>query len=277
MYRGGRETTVVDAARCDAPLILKCQKPEAQDADHPGVADRQERVPGFSQEALAKATVLLVGAGALGGEIAEGLVRQGVGTLKILDFDTVELPNLNRQFFFVRDVGSPKAWALARNLEPHGALGTRIVAWNLGFENALGYGIDLACDVAVSAVDDGDTRSAIAWFARGRRVPAIFGAASEQADYANLFIQEVGGACYWCGFPAARGGGRTPCPGSPAIKDLFKQLGGLAVYGLSTLIMDRPRTWNLHSLCPADASFTCSTKVEPHPGCKVCGGDPPST
>jgi len=277
MYREANQTTsVAETPHSDAPLVLRCQSPKPVGTDHPNVADRQERLPGFSQERFSELTVLVVGAGALGGEIAQGLVRKGVGTLKILDFDTVELTNLNRQFFFVWDVGSPKAWALARNLEPHGAMGTRIIAWNLSFENALGYGVDLSCDVAISAVDDGDTRSAIARFARKQGIPSIFGAASEQADYANLFIQEVGGTCFACGFPGAEGEGRTPCPGSPAIKDLFMQLGGLAAYAVDTLFMERRRTWNLHSLCPADAAFTVSGRVERRAGCPICGGDPPS-
>jgi molybdopterin/thiamine biosynthesis adenylyltransferase len=203
-------------------------------------------------------------------------VRKGVGTLKLLDFDTVELSNLNRQFFFPTDVGSPKAWALARNLAPHGAMGTRLVARNLSFENARGYGVDLSCDVVISAVDDGDTRLAIADFAREQLIPAIFGAASAEADYANLFIQEVNGTCYRCGFPGATGEGRTPCPGSPAIKDLFKVLGGYIVYAVDTLFMERRRTWTLHSFCPADAGLTMSSRVEPRAGCKLCGGDPPS-
>jgi len=272
-----KATLVAERSRCETPLILRCQTPKPKDTDHPGVADRQERVPGFSQERFSELTVLVVGAGALGGEIAEGLVRKGVGTVRILDFDTVELSNLNRQFFFVRDIGSPKAWALARNLEPHGAMGTRIIAWNLSFENARAYGVDLACDVAISAVDDGEARVAIAQFARDQGIPSIFAAASEQADYANLFIQEVGGTCFACGFPGAEGAGRTPCPGSPAIKDLFKQLGGLVLYAVDTLFMERRRTWNLHSLCPADAAFTVSGRVEPRAGCPICGGDPPST
>jgi molybdopterin/thiamine biosynthesis adenylyltransferase len=239
------------------------------------VADRQKKVPGFSQEAFSELTVLVVGAGALGGEIAEGLVRKGVGTVRILDFDTVELSNLNRQFFFVQDVYRPKAWALARNLEPHGALGTRIIAYNLSFENALVLGADLSCDVVISAVDDGRTRVAISRFACERGIPALFGGASEKADYANLFIQEVGGACFACGFPGAESGERTPCPGSPAIKDLFKYLAGLALYAVDSLFMERPRTWNLHTLCPSDAAFTRSGRVERRAGCPICGGDPP--
>ena len=261
----------------DAPLILRCQTLRPKDsADDGTVADRQKKVPGFSQEAFSELTVLVVGAGALGGEIAEGLVRKGVGTVRILDFDTVELSNLNRQFFFAKDVSRPKAWALARNLEPHGAMGTRIIAWNMAFENAQAAGVDLSCDVVVSAVDDGETRAAIAQFARDQGIPALFGGASEQADYANLFIQEVGGTCFACGFPGAEGAGRTPCPGSPAIKDLFKQLGGLVLYAIDTLFMSRPRTWSLHTLCPADATFTRSGRVERRAGCPICGGDPPS-
>lgn len=256
-----------------APLILRCAAPQAEDGDNSrSVEDRQSRVPGFSQDALSNLTVLVVGAGALGGEIAEGLVRKGVGALKILDFDAVAMTNLTRQKFFLHDVYSPKAWALARNLEPHGALGTQIIAWNLAFENALvDEEVDLSCDVVVSAVDDAQTRIAIDQFALDRKIPAIFGGASERADYANIFVQEVGKTCFACAFPDQAEGARTPCPGSPAIKDLFMQVGGLMVYAIDTLFMDRPRDWNLHSLCPSDAELTRSGWAPRREDCPVCG------
>ena len=191
-----------------------------------------------SQAALSGLTVLLVGAGALGGEIAESLVRKGVGTLKILDFDTVSLSNLNRQFFFARDLYTSKAWALARNLAPHGVMGTKIIAHNLSFENAQEGGVDLSCDVIVSAVDDGQTRIALAKLGLDQELPVVFGGASQTADYANLFVQEVGGPCFGCAFPDELDEQRTPCPGNPAIKDLFMQLGGLMVYAIDALFME---------------------------------------
>lgn len=254
------------------PLILRCAtlQPDSE-GEEESVEDRQNRVPGFCQEALSKLTVLVVGAGALGGEIAEGLVRKGVGTLKLLDFDTVDASNLNRQKFLISDVHQPKAFALARNLEPHGALGTRIMAWDLAFENAQAAGVDLSCNAIVSAVDDAQTRVAIARFAVEQRIPATFGGASVEADYANLFVQEVDGACYACAFPEEVAGTRTPCPGSPAIKDLFMQLGGLAVYAIDTLFMERRRTWNLYGLSPADGNVTASGRVEKRSECAVCG------
>jgi len=240
--------------------------------DEEPVQDRQERIPGFSQEALSRLTVLVVGAGALGGEIAEGLVREGVGTLKLLDFDVVATSNLNRQFFFPEDVYQPKAWALARNLQPHGALGTRIIAWPLSFEKALQQGADLSCNLVVSAVDDGRTRVAISRFAQDRNVPALFGGASVQADYATLFVQEVDGACYGCAFPDEARQPRSPCPGSPAIKGLFKGLAYVALYAINSLAMDWPRPWQLYSLCPTDAMYSVSGPVPRRPDCPLCGG-----
>ena len=269
----------VDEVQSDpalAPLTLRCAKLQAdEDGDEASVEDRQRRVPGFCQETISGLTVLVVGAGALGGAISEGLVRKGVGTLKTLDFDTVDVPNLNRQFFFVRDIHQPKAYALARNLEPHGAMGTRILAWNLSFENAQAAGVDLSCDVVVSAVDDAQTRGAITRFALEQKVPAVFGGASEKADYARLFVQEVDGPCFACAFPEEATGGRTPCPGSPAIKDLFMQVGGLALYAIDSLFMERRRTWNLYGLCPSDADLSTSGWVEKRLDCPICGTTEP--
>src|SRR2546423_10466869 len=91
-----------------------------------GVEDRQVSLKGFNQQALANAKVIMIGAGGLGGEIGEALVRKGVGTLTVLDFDVVELSNLNRQLFGKNDLGRPKAHCLARNLSKLGFLGTVI-------------------------------------------------------------------------------------------------------------------------------------------------------
>jgi molybdopterin/thiamine biosynthesis adenylyltransferase len=246
-----------------SPLVLRCQRIE--------MVNRQERVPGFSQEVLSRLTVLLVGAGSLGGEIAECLVRKGVGTLTILDFDTVQPSNLDRQFFFANDIDSPKAWALARNISPHGVMGTKIIACNSSFEYALENGIDLDCDVIVSAVDDGRSRARIARFGLEHGLPVIFGGASQEANFAKLFVQEPGQACFACACPEEADGDRTPCPGSPAIKDLFMLLGSYMVYAIDSLFMDRSRTWNLHTFCPRDAAFTQSGRAERRSDCPICG------
>src|SRR4030095_2256871 len=93
----------------------------------PGVEDRQQKLKGFNQEALANARVILIGAGGLGGEIGEALVRKGVGTIVLFDHDLVEPSNLNRQRFYKNDLGKPKAHRLARNLAKEGFLGSTLI------------------------------------------------------------------------------------------------------------------------------------------------------
>lgn len=66
--------------------------------------------------ALRESTVGIAGAGGLGSNIAVSLARVGVGRLIIADFDVVEPPNLNRQQYFVDQVGRVKVEALAENL-----------------------------------------------------------------------------------------------------------------------------------------------------------------
>ncbi|HID88696.1 MAG TPA: thiazole biosynthesis adenylyltransferase ThiF, partial [Anaerolineae bacterium] len=71
------------------------------------------------QERLRTASVVLIGCGALGTVIADGLTRAGVGSLRIVDRDVVELNNLQWQVLFdEEDVaqGLPKAIAAARKL-----------------------------------------------------------------------------------------------------------------------------------------------------------------
>lgn len=68
-------------------------------------------------EKLQKIKVGIAGAGGLGSNCAFNLVRSGFRKLKIVDFDIVEPANLNRQFYFIDQIGMPKVEALKENLE----------------------------------------------------------------------------------------------------------------------------------------------------------------
>jgi sulfur carrier protein ThiS adenylyltransferase len=69
-------------------------------------------VPGTT-EILQKSCIGIAGCGGLGSNAAVSLVRAGVGTLILIDFDVVEASNLNRQFFFQSDIGKKKVEALS--------------------------------------------------------------------------------------------------------------------------------------------------------------------
>ena len=51
------------------------------------------------QQILQQSVITVIGCGGLGGFIIEGLARSGVGTLRLVDFDTFDVSNLNRQLF----------------------------------------------------------------------------------------------------------------------------------------------------------------------------------
>lgn len=68
------------------------------------------------QKKFAAASVAVCGAGGLGSNIAIALARAGVEHLKIIDFDKIEITNLNRQQYFADQIGLFKAQALKENL-----------------------------------------------------------------------------------------------------------------------------------------------------------------
>jgi len=66
---------------------------------------------------LRGSTVGIAGAGGLGSNVAVSLARAGLGTLIIADWDQVEPSDLNRQYYFIEQVGKPKVLALLENLK----------------------------------------------------------------------------------------------------------------------------------------------------------------
>ena len=110
--------------------------------------------------ALASARIGIAGTGGLGSNVAMLLARSGVRRFVLVDGDTVDSSNLNRQFFWPEDVGAPKAEALRQrllSLEPD--LDCRVEnAW-LTPESAAG--IFAGCSLVVEALDDARLKAGI--------------------------------------------------------------------------------------------------------------------
>ncbi|WP_269478077.1 sulfur carrier protein ThiS adenylyltransferase ThiF [Hominibacterium faecale] len=68
-------------------------------------------------EKLQEASVAIAGLGGLGSNIAVMLTRTGIGKLKLVDFDQVDLSNLNRQVYDIRHLGQLKTEALSQRLK----------------------------------------------------------------------------------------------------------------------------------------------------------------
>ena len=72
----------------------------------------EERHSPEIQEKLSAGRVAIAGLGGLGSNVAYALARIGVGHLRLIDFDVVDITNLNRQQYFMEHIGMPKTGAL---------------------------------------------------------------------------------------------------------------------------------------------------------------------
>lgn len=234
------------------------------------VTDRQERIDGFDQSALSHASCVLIGAGGLGAEVGEGLVRKGIGVLKLFDPDEVDCTNLNRQLFFQRDLGRKKGVCLAKNLAPHATCRTVIHGYGYSLQDAVELQMDLRASSAVVGVDNGETRVEASQLFRHLLMPVIFIAVDLQAEAGYVFVQEPNHACFGCLFPKTMFGRKLPCQ-TPAAKDILKVVAGMALYAIDTLLMNRKRNWNyrLHHLAGFAPDHTAY--VERRPDCPLCG------
>jgi adenylyltransferase/sulfurtransferase len=165
-------------------------------------ADEEDRFARFrligwwDQARLARARVLVVGAGALGNEILKNLALLGVGNVFIADLDRVENSNLSRSVLYRGgDRGRFKAEAAAqaaRDLYPD--MNVQAFTGNAAFD--LGLGIFRWADVVLAGLDNREARLAINRACWRLNRPWIDGAIEQIQGCARVFVPD--GPCYEC-------------------------------------------------------------------------------
>jgi molybdopterin-synthase adenylyltransferase len=162
---------------------------------------RQLVLPEWSeaaQLALHRASVLVIGAGALGSPVALYLAGAGVGRLGVVDGDEVELSNLPRQpLHFTPDIGAPKAHSAAaklRFLNP----GVVVEPYQARFAAAMIEGHDLVVDCS----DSFETRYEVNAACCAAGVPLVEGGVLGLSGLV-MAIRPGETACYRCAFPEA--------------------------------------------------------------------------
>ncbi len=156
---------------------------------------RQRVLSGFgveAQRALAEAHVLVIGAGGLGSAILPALAAAGVGTIAIVDDDTVEASNLARQTIHgIADVGRSKvdsaADAVAR-LSPD----TTVIRHNARFVEANSFELLLDADLLIDASDTFGTRYLANDAAAIRGIPMVWGSAAQYSGQVGVAWDEKG-------------------------------------------------------------------------------------
>jgi adenylyltransferase/sulfurtransferase len=180
----------------------------------PNRYDRQERFAPLGadgQQNLAAGRVLVCGCGALGSVIAEVLVRAGVGFVRIVDRDFVELNNLQRQFLFDEaDVAAtmPKAVAAADKLRRiNSDIEIDAVVADVTHSNIAKLAGDV--DVIVDGTDNFATRFLVNDFAVKHGKPWVYGGCIG-AEGQSMTIIPGNTACLACLLPEPPPPGVTP-------------------------------------------------------------------
>ncbi len=152
-----------------------------------------------AQEKLKLANVLIVGCGGIGCTSAELLARAGVGQITLIDADTIEISNLQRQIAYVEEnIGFYKSEILAKRLKqinPH----IRIESYSSKLDKSNAEQLISTQDLVLDGCDNFTTRYLVNQICTQLNVPLI--SASAIGFQGQLFMVEGDSACYECLFP----------------------------------------------------------------------------
>ena len=158
---------------------------------------RLKLISWWDQERLASATVMVVGAGAIGNELIKNLTLLGVGRVLIVDMDAIEHTNLTRAVLYrAEDVGRLKAEVAAeRAREMNPDVRAQAVVGNV--IDDIGLGVFRRMDVVLGGLDNREARLSINQSCYRVNVPWIDGAIEVLNGIARVFAPPEG-VCYEC-------------------------------------------------------------------------------
>lgn len=182
-----------EAASAPSPIRIALDGTTADEEDR---FHRFGLISWWDQERLARAKVLVVGAGALGNEIVKNLALLGVGNILVADLDRVENSNLSRSILYrERDNGTPKARAAAagaRDIYPK--IKAQPFVGNVVYD--LGLGVFRWADVIMGGLDNREARLSINRNCIRVNRTWIDGAIEQIQGTARVFAPQ--GPCYEC-------------------------------------------------------------------------------
>ena len=226
------------------------------------------------QRRLLESTAVLIGCGALGSTIADGLVRAGVGRLVIVDRDFVELNNLQRQMLFdEEDVLQqlPKAVAAARHLQK---INSTVAVEPIVTDVHAGNVQDLirGADVVLDGTDNFETRYLINDACVAAGIPWVYGGVVA-ASGMSMTILPGQSACLRCVFREPPPPGSLPtCDVAGIISPIVRIIGGVEVSEALKILTGSGRpNRGLLSVEVWDLSFEVVELGGPSPDCPTCG------
>jgi sulfur-carrier protein adenylyltransferase/sulfurtransferase len=231
------------------------------------------------QRKIRAASVLCVGAGGLGSPIAMYLAAAGIGKLGIVDFDAVELSNLQRQVLHgTEDVGRPKTESAAETihrLNPQ----VEVITHNTRLTSQNALDILRPYDIVVDGTDNFPTRYLTNDACVLLKKPNVYGSIFRFEGQASVFAPHLGGPCYRCLYPEPPPPGLVPSCAEGGVLGVLPGIIGTIqateilklTLGIGSSLLGRLLLFNA-----LDMTFR-ELKLRRDPECPLCGEHPTVT
>jgi molybdopterin/thiamine biosynthesis adenylyltransferase len=228
------------------------------------------------QKKIKATSVLCIGAGGLGSPIAMYLAAAGIGKLGIVDFDTVDYSNLQRQILHTdADVGRPKAQSAKETI--HGINpNCEVVIHNTRITSENALDLIRPYDIVVDGTDNFPTRYLTNDACVLLKKPNVYGSIFRFEGQASVFAPHLGGPCYRCLYPEPPPPGMVPSCAEGGVLGVLPGIVGciqateilkLAI-GKGTSLVGRLLLFNA-----LDMKFR-ELKLRRDPQCPICGEHP---
>jgi adenylyltransferase/sulfurtransferase len=229
------------------------------------------------QRKLLGSSALIIGAGGLGSPSAVYLALAGVGKIGIVDFDVVELSNLQRQILHhTPDVGRPKVESARDNILAYNP-GVNVVLHETRLESDNAMEIISQYDLVINGADNFATRYLVNDACYLLNKPLVDGSILIFDGQATVFMP--GRGCYRCLFPQPPPPGEVPnCAEAGVLGSLTGLVGSIQATEALKLLLGIGRSLSSRYLLidALDMSFR-EVKLKRNPDCPLCGDNPTVT
>ena len=271
-FSDGMNTTLNDGDEVYIlPAVAGGSELSAKELDRFSRQVMLEEIGYQGQLKLKNAKICVVGVGGLGNPITSRLAAMGVGTLRIVDRDVIELSNLHRQTMFDEsDVGQVKVEVAAKKLQKLNP-DCKIEALAVSVNDYTALEVVEGFDVVIDALDSVNARYALNKACVKFGIPFVTGAAVGVSGQAFTIIPKES-ACYYCMFPELNEDTMPTCSIEGVHPSILSIVGGIEVSEAVKIIIGKKPSLSqriLH-IDLENLDFT-STRTFRAEECPICG------
>ncbi len=271
-FSDGMNTTLNDGDEVYIlPAVAGGSELSAKELDRFSRQVMLEEIGYQGQLKLKNAKICVVGVGGLGNPITSRLAAMGVGTLRIVDRDIIELSNLHRQTMFDEsDVGQVKVEVAAKKLQKLNP-DCKIEALAVSVNDYTALEVVEGFDVVIDALDSVNARYALNKACVKFGIPFVTGAAVGVSGQAFTILPKES-ACYYCMFPELNEDTMPTCSIEGVHPSILSIVGGIEVSEAVKIIIGKKPSLSqriLH-IDLENLDFT-STRTFRAEECPICG------